>query len=225
MAHFGYFVPFLIIFRVAGAFRAFYKSMRPFRSLGWADSKKSQLKEGHGMQILSAIIALAGSIASANNIPEQPQWQKNYSDARTWAAERQKPLAVFIGSGVSGWEKLSKDGNFDPKVYQLLKDKYACVYIDTDTEAGKVMAKRFAVDVKGLVISDKTLNTEAFYHNGDMSKELVAKALERYADTPVAASTETAAALAPAPVMQYSCPSCPNFGGYRSSCPNGNCPR
>src|SRR5580658_8385406 len=132
-----------------------------------------------------AIVALAGSLASAN-IPEQPKWEKNYFDARTWAAERQKPLAVFIGSGVSGWEKVSKDGAFDPKVYQLLKDKYACVYIDSDTEAGKEMAKRFAVETKGLIISDKTLNTEAFYHNGDLSKDLVAKALERYADTAVA---------------------------------------
>ena len=178
------------------------------------------------MQIVSAIIALAGSIVSANNIPEQPQWQKSYSDARTSAAERQKPLAVFIGSGVSGWEKLSKDGSFDPKVYQLLKDKYVCVYINTDTELGKAQAKQFAVEVKGLVISDKTLNTEAFYHNGDMSKELVAKALERYADTAVATSTDTAAVLAPAPapVMQYSCPSCPNYGGS-GGCASGNCSR
>jgi hypothetical protein len=225
MAHFGHFAPFLIILRVADLFRGFYKSIRPFRSFGMSGQESQLLDGGHGMQILCAVAALLSGLATAN-IPEQPQWQKSYSDARVWAADKQKPLAVFIGSGVSGWEKLSKDGAFDPKVYQLLKDKYACVYIDSDTEAGKEMAKRFAVETKGLIISDKTLNTEAFYHNGDLSKDLVAKALERYADTAVASTTETAAALAPsAPVMQYSCPSCPNYGGSYGGCPGGNCPR
>jgi hypothetical protein len=176
------------------------------------------------MQVLSLMVALAGSFASAN-IPEQPQWQKSYSEARAWAAERQRPLAVFIGSGVSGWEKVSKDGSFDPKVYQLLKDKYACVYINTDTEAGKALAKSFEVDGKGLVISDKTGNTEAFHHSGDLGKDQVAKALERYADPKVATTTETAAALSPKPVMQYSCPSCPNYGGSFGGCPNGQCGR
>jgi hypothetical protein len=177
------------------------------------------------MHTMIAIVALAGSLASAN-IPEQPKWEKSYFDARTWAMERQKPLAVFIGSGVSGWEKVAKEGGFDPKVYQLLKDKYVCVYIDIDTETGKALAKQFAVDKKGLVISDKAGTTQAFHHSGDLSKELLAKAVERYSEVNVAQSTESVTTLAPptAPV-QYSCPSCPNYGGYRSSCPNGNCPK
>jgi hypothetical protein len=145
-----------------------------------------------------AIVALAGSLASAN-IPEPPKWEKNYYDARTWAVQRQKPLAVFIGSGVSGWEKVSKDGSFDPKVYQLLKEKYVCVYIDSDTEAGKGLAKRFEVAGKGLVIGDKTGNTQAFHHSGEMSKTLLVKAIERYADAGEAKSTETAAVLEPPP--------------------------
>ena len=173
-----------------------------------------------------SIIALAGSLASAN-IPEQPKWEKSYFEARTGAAERHRPLAVFVGSGVSGWQKVSKDGNFDPKVYQQLKDKYVCVYIDTDTEAGKSMAKLFAVETKGLVISDRTGNTQAFHHSGDLSKELLAKAVERYADLSEAKSTESVSALAPppAPTMQYTCPNCPNYGGFQSNCPNGNCPK
>ena len=145
-----------------------------------------------------AIVALAGSLASAN-IPEQPKWEKSYFEARTWAMEREKPLAVFIGSGVSGWEKVSKDGAFDAKVYQLLKDKYVCVYIDTDKEEGKELAKQFAVDAKGLVISDKSGNTQAFYHSGDLSNSVLAKAVERYADVSEAKSTETVATLEPPP--------------------------
>ncbi len=174
-----------------------------------------------------AIVALAGSLASAN-IPEPPKWEKSYFEARTWAAERHKPLAVFIGSGVSGWEKVSKEGSFDAKVYQLLKDKYVCVYIDSDTETGKSLAKDFAVGGKGLVISDKTGNTQAFHHSGDLSKELLVKAVERYADAPDAKSTESVVALAPPPApvkYQSYCPSCPNYAPGFSSCPGGNCPR
>jgi hypothetical protein len=177
------------------------------------------------------MVALAGSLASAN-IPQQPKWEKSYFEARTWAVEKQKPLAVFIGSGVSGWEQVSKDG-FDPKVYQLLKDKYVCVYVDTNTDAGKSLAKAFAVDAKGLVISDKTGNTQAFHHNGDLSKDLLAKAVEKYSEVAVAASTESVATLAPAPVViaaptiqyQSTCPSCPNYVPGYSTCPNGNCPK
>ncbi len=175
-----------------------------------------------------AIVALAGSLASAN-IPE-PKWEKGYFEARASALENQKPLAVFIGSGVSGWEKVAKEGNFDPKVNQLLKDKYVCVYVDTDTEAGKALAKAFVVDAKGLVISDKSGKKQAFYHNGDMSKDLLVKAFEKYADGKDAAVTDTTATINPpapvaAPVYQSSCPNCPNYRPSFSSCPNGNCPK
>jgi len=178
------------------------------------------------MSSFIAIVALAGSLASAN-IPEQPKWEKSYFEARTWAVENQKPLAVFIGSGVSGWEKVSKDGSFDAKVYQMLKEEYVCVYVDTDTDAGKNLAKAFAVDAKGLVISDKTGNTQAFHHSGDLSKDLLAKAVERYADVPQAKGTESVATLNPPAVVKYqsSCPNCPNYVPSFSSCPNGNCPK
>ena len=115
-----------------------------------------------------AILALAGSLASAN-IPAQPTWLKDYREARQAAIDGKKPLAVFIGSGVSGWEQVSKDGSFDPKVYQLLKEKYVCVYVNTDSTVGKNLAKAFEVSGKGLVISDKVGTTQAFNHSGDLT--------------------------------------------------------
>jgi hypothetical protein len=149
------------------------------------------------MQTVMALIALAGSVASAN-IPAKPQWQSDYRQAGIMAADARKPLAVFVGHGVSGWEKVSKDGNFDPKVNELLNDKYVCLYIDTNTASGRKLATDFDVAGKGLIISDKTGNTQAFYHSGDLSKDVLAKALERYAEpTRVAQSTETVAQLTP----------------------------
>ena len=182
------------------------------------------------MQSLIAIIALAGSIASAN-IPATPKWQSDYRQAGLLAVEAKKPLAVFIGSGVSGWEKVSKDGNFDPKVYELLKDKYVCLYIDTDTAAGQKLATDFAVAGKGLVISDKFGKTQAFHHSGDLSNVVLAKAITRYSDASlVVTGTESVyhvdpTTYRPAVQFQSSCPTCPNYQPSFSSCPNGNCGR
>jgi hypothetical protein len=159
-----------------------------------------------------AILALAGSLASAN-IPAQPKWSKDYREARQAAISAKKPLAVFIGSGSAGWEQV---GKFDPKVYQTLKEKYVCVYVNTDTTAGKNLAKAFDVNGKGLVISDKAGTTQAFYHNGELNGELLQKALVRYSDTDVAQGTESVSALVPPPQpIQYrNYPTfVPSFGG------------
>lgn len=168
------------------------------------------------MQTIIAVIALTGSVASAN-IPETTQWKPSYRDAYIAATESNRPLAVFIGSGAGVWEN-----GFDTKVHQLLKQKYVCVYIDASTEAGQALAKTFAVNGKGLVISDKAGTSQAFHHSGELSKELLVKALERYADRELT-STESAANLAPKPAVQINsyCPSCQ----FQSSCPGGNCPR
>lgn len=169
------------------------------------------------MSTLIAVIALAGS--TIGNIPAQPEWKNDYREARQLALEGKKPLAVFIGSGALG--------GFDPKVAQLLKDKYVCVYVNTDTAAGKNLAKQFEVDDKGLVISDKTGSVEAFHHSGDLSKDLIEKALVRYADKADAQTTESVVHLAPKPAVQYqsTCPNCPNYVPSFGGCPNGNCPR
>jgi hypothetical protein len=168
------------------------------------------------MNTVLAIIAITGSVVSAN-IPEKPHWQPSYRDAYLSATQNGKPLAVFIGGGSAALES-----GFDAKAHLLLKQKYVYVYIDAMTEAGQSLAKSFAVNGKGLVISDKAGRSQAFHHSGELSKELLVKALERYADKEVTA-TESAAHLQPKPALQInsSCPSCQ----YQSSCPGGNCPR
>ena len=93
-------------------------------------------------------IALAGSFASAN-IPAQPQWQNDYREARLMALEGKKPLAVFIGSGVSGWEKVAKDGNFDPKLNELLKEKYVCVYVEHRHDGRREVGQGFCSGRQG----------------------------------------------------------------------------
>ena len=148
------------------------------------------------MQTLIAVIALAGSIAS-NNIPDRPRWQTDYFEARSKAIDGGKPLAVFIGSSKTDW-------TVDTKVNEWMRDKYVCVFIDTDTTPGKSLAGQFAVDRKGLIISDRSGNSQQFHHNGDVQRDDLVKALQRYADpNRVFRSTESLAQLSPPPAPTY----------------------
>lgn len=153
------------------------------------------------MQTLYVVVALAGSVAG--NIPERPNWRTDYFEAR--AANAGKPLAVFLGSGANGWEHVIREG-IDPKAVQLLKEKYTCVFVDTDSRGGAGLASAFAVNGRGLVISDRTGDAQQFHHSGDLSANDLCRALERYADPyrPFVA-TETLAQIhpPPAPVYQY----------------------
>lgn len=146
------------------------------------------------MQTLLAAITMAGSIA-ANNIPDHPRWQQDYFEARAIAYDTKKPLAVFLGSGKSGMLQA-----LDPKVNEWLREKYVSVFIDTDTEAGQKLARSFAVQSKGLVISDRSGDSQQFHHSGPVSREDLLKALQRYSDpNRVFRATETLAQLSPPP--------------------------
>lgn len=162
------------------------------------------------MQTLMAIIALANGIASGN-IPERPRWQSNYFDARAQAISSVRPLAVFIGSGKTDWQKGVRDSS-DVKVSQLLREKYVFVFVDTDSESGQKVAAEFGIKAKGLIISDRGVNAQQFFHSGDVTASDLAKALARYADPNRAfRSTETLAQLNPPPAPAYAPSYAPTF--------------
>jgi hypothetical protein len=154
------------------------------------------------MQPLFVIAALVGGIPG--NIPERPTWRTDYLEART--IQSGKPLAVFLGAGAKGYEKVVRDG-LDANAVKLLNEKYVCVFIDTETAKGKALATAFAVKGPGLVISDRTGESQQFHHNGDLSGADLHKALERYADPNRGFfSTETLAQLNPPPAPVYQQP-------------------
>ncbi len=161
------------------------------------------------MQTLIAVIALAGSIAT-NNIPDKrPRWQTDYFEARSRAIDGGKPLAVFIGSSKTDWNKGVRD-SMDAKVNEWLSDKYVCVFVDTDTSNGKALADQFAVAKKGLVISDRSGNSQQFHHSGDVQRDELLKVLKRYADpTRAFHATETLAQVSPPPA-----PAAPTYSPY-----------
>jgi len=119
-------------------------------------------------------------------------WQSDYGVARKAAAKERKPLVVVIGSGLTGYNKLAREGVLKDEARRLLTDQYVCLYLDTLTPAGGRQARAFPVGDLGIVISDRSGVFQAFRHEGDLSNRALVTYLQRYADpTRVFQATES----------------------------------
>jgi hypothetical protein len=169
-----------------------------------------------------AAVALAGLVASS---PLVPTWQSDYASALGAAAREQKPLAVFIGSGVGGVEKVVADGKLTDDESAKLASQFVCVYIDTATDAGRQQAAAFRV-TDGLVISDKAGALQAVRHEGPVDHANLSRYLTTYANATVTTTEVHARPVVAAPVVvQPVAYPQPVFGGFRqqfgvSDCPN-----
>jgi phosphoribosylformylglycinamidine (FGAM) synthase-like amidotransferase family enzyme len=109
-------------------------------------------------------------------------WQSDYTAAQKKAVAQQKPLAVIFGQGTNGWQQLS-GGSLLPEAGRTLDDKYVYCYVDTATPEGQALAKQFALRSSvGLVVSDRTGNLQAFWHDGTMPADALSLCLTRYGD-------------------------------------------
>jgi len=164
------------------------------------------------------LLALTGTpAADADGLA----WQSDYSAAKKQAQTDKKPMAVFIGSGQDGYQKLSKDGKLGKVVEQILTNNYIPVYIDSTTPAGKKLAQDFELTSgSGLVLSDRGGEMMAFYNEGSLTRADMLRYLEKYADPNVVVrGTETYPGTARS--SYYGPNGQPNGqGGYQSFYPN-----
>jgi hypothetical protein len=150
------------------------------------------------MYTYMAVVALATSVSSAN-LSTNPTWYNDYSQAHHRLAAVKKPMAVFVGSGQDGWKNVIRDGGLEPAVNKLLAEKFVCVYIDTNTAAGKKLAEQFEVASRGLIISDRAGTAQAYSLSGTLTKAELEKTLTKYSETDKdVRTTETVVREAPA---------------------------
>jgi len=129
------------------------------------------------------VVALSGFLAHGVLVPQSATWYENHGAAYKQGLSLKRPLAVFIGSGQSGWDKLSKDGKIGKNVQAILDSEYVCMYIDTSKPAGRRRASTFDIpDGLGFVLSDRTGDVQAFRHQGDLTNEKLEGYLRKYAD-------------------------------------------
>lgn len=149
-----------------------------------------------------AVVALSAGISTAN-LSQNPQWME-YGQAQQRVAVLKKPIAVFVGTGKEGWGSVVRDGAIDPAVKKLLAEKFVCVYVDTQTPAGKALADTFEVAARGLIISDRAGVRQAYSLSGTLTKVELAQTLEKYSDAKVdVRTTETVVREAPPRRIQY----------------------
>src|SRR5690554_2874833 len=113
-----------------------------------------------------SVLALTGFLFIPT--PVEPQrWHNDYQEARAVARQQHKPLAVVVGAGAQGYEKLTGNGKLAPAVTKLLEDEYVCVYVDTSSPTGKKLADALEISRgAGIVLSDRDGKVQAFHHNG-----------------------------------------------------------
>jgi hypothetical protein len=136
------------------------------------------------------LVALSGCCAHSLPEVQSPRWLDDYWTACQQSAEQKKPLAVFVGSGAEGWEKLSRDGKLGKEAREILSSAYVCLYIDSSTREGGQLARAFDLpDGWGVVLSDRGGTKQAFHHRGDLKGEDLEYYLKKYADPNVVVRT------------------------------------
>jgi len=162
---------------------------------------------------LSAVLGAPAALA--------PAWQHDYGLARQLGEREHKPLVVVIGSGSSSWAKLAQVSEQDETINPTLRDKYVCLFVDTDTTDGRKLAQSFDMSGPGLVISDRSGTVQALRRTGEVPAPELAQTLTSHAD-----DTYVARKLSP-PVTQpvsYSpsfyapAPVFAGFGGFGGGC-------
>jgi hypothetical protein len=158
--------------------------------------------------------------------PEALTWQKDYVAARKKGRQENRPLAVFIGRGPQGWEQVCLESKMTPAVRTLLEDSYVCVYVDTAEARGKRLADEFDL-ARGVVLSTRDGESQAFRQDGRISCKDLKFTLEKFANGYRNSRTETlqeiqqvsyrapARPAAPAPIMQSFGGFSGGFGGFR----------
>ncbi len=127
------------------------------------------------------LIALTGPLTL--NTSKNPVWLDDYSLACKQCLKLGKPLALFVGSGAAGWNRMTRDGHLSEETAEILAKKYVCLYVDTNRKEGRELA--IALEMPnhlGIVISDSSGGYQAFRHEGDLRNQDLNRYLTRYSD-------------------------------------------
>lgn len=135
------------------------------------------------------LVALMGP-GAAPTASEAPSWQTSYSAALAEGREQGKPVAVFVGRGPAGWQKVGADG-LSAEARKALAANYVCVYVDATQPKGQKLATAFEIGTgTGLVLSTKDGENQAFSHDGSMSNAELERSLNRHATGAAVSRTE-----------------------------------
>jgi len=135
------------------------------------------------MYTSALFFALAAISPTAEMIPVAPSWRSDYNVALKEGQKIKRPLAIFVGSGPEGWDKISKEGELDKEARELLHHHYVCLYLDTSKDDGRSIIEKLDLSNRtGLVIGDASGQSQAFWHSGSLRNEDLDHYLRKYSD-------------------------------------------
>ncbi|MSQ93926.1 MAG: hypothetical protein EXR98_05140 [Gemmataceae bacterium] len=124
------------------------------------------------------LTAFAGPVSA-----QDLAWKNSYLEARDHGQKVKKPLAVFVGAGAAGFQQIVQDGAFSSDIRKILAAEYTLVYLDADRADHKRLIGELGISSrKGLVLSDRAGDTQAFFHDGTLSEAELTSQLRHYAD-------------------------------------------
>ena len=129
----------------------------------------------------TSIVALALVALSPALVHGETLWRTDYTAAQEQAVSVQKALIVVFGQGTKGWQSLA-GGRLSETASETVEENYVCCFVDTTTPEGQALAKKFDIVSVGLVISDRTGNHMAYWHQGTLPADNLSACLTRYAD-------------------------------------------
>lgn len=151
----------------------------------------------------TALLVL-GALSAGQTTRPTLGWLTNYAEAQEKAIKEQRPLAVFFGSGRDGFRHVNREGKLAESTERLLAENYVCVFLDVAAPSNRSLVTTFAIKSgKGLVLSDRSGDHQAFHHDGDLSAAQLTEVLQRHGPAPPAAN--------PAPAAKYVSLTAANF--------------
>jgi hypothetical protein len=135
------------------------------------------------------VLALSSFLAA---IPAKssPSLLADYNAALRKGRTERKPLAVFIGSGQKGYERVCQDGQWTERMKKILAKDYVVVYVNTRKKEGQKWARAFGLD-QGVVLSDRTTEMQAFRHEGTLTSRELVRYLVKFSDPDLVVRTTT----------------------------------
>jgi hypothetical protein len=135
-------------------------------------------------------LALASFLVAPLAASAQEIAWRGYHEGQEQGQKAGKPLAVFAGIGPAGPEQLIEEGSFSPEVRKILADGYVCVYLDANRPADATLIRQFGITRnKGVILSDRTGNVQAFFHDGTLVASDLTRQLRQFADPNVVVHT------------------------------------
>src|SRR5204863_4463155 len=120
--------------------------------------------------------------------------------------------AIVVGNGIKGWQEISKNGDLDKDVRELLDAHFVCVYLDSSTDSGKKMANALAVGSgPALIIGDRSGTNQAFRYKGSLTTRQLTDTLKRFSKVGEVATATESSVTASTPSSAAQTPNYPSY--------------